>query len=154
MSKSYRTQQFTREQIEQMKREGKEVYEPTYSVRFEPWKAEEVYGCVEKLRGIGKEMKGEDPSVKQSSIMERAKEDPKLKEFSEKYLLYFDKLTDPAFVGEERYQKAIDAQLMVLAKMQQTGGSFESSTQEASKAVLDALSSGGLSSSGGEVVKE
>ena len=66
---------------------------PHHDVIFEPWSTDKVNVCVNKLIKITKDKGDEAKDI--------ALQDPELKQFSQKYQIFFKQLTNLEFVNED-----------------------------------------------------
>ena len=74
------------------------VYRPTHDIVYEPWTADRVSKCVARI--VEKTRSG-------MTAEDIAGEDAELREFSQKYTVFFRKLTDVAFVADEEHVRTV-----------------------------------------------
>lgn len=99
MSSSIKTSKFenlTKERLEELaNRDDCVVYEPTYDTVFEPWPAQRVEKCVRDIVRVTKKCSNSEEAV------ERTKNIADVLEFSQKYQLMFNRLTDPSIARNQ-----------------------------------------------------
>tara|TARA_B110000046_G_scaffold183525_1_gene219790 strand:- start:188 stop:598 length:411 start_codon:yes stop_codon:yes gene_type:complete len=86
------------------------VYQPTHDIEYTPWPAHRVRNAVMKITSATRG--GVTPM--------RIREDDELREFSEKYTKFFEKLTDSAFVADDGHVATV-LELVTLKSMVEQG---------------------------------
>lgn len=83
------------------------VYQPTHDIVYAPWPTDRVMKCVDRICEM----------TKKGDTAEAIKEDDELRQFSEKYTTFFQKLTDVAFVEDPSHVDTLRQIVEVKAKM-------------------------------------
>lgn len=82
---------FTQEQLAKLsEQENVSVYQPVHDITYEPWTASRVSQVVDNLVVLTRS--GSSPT--------EAEENAEIREFASKYTVFFQKLTNPAFVAD------------------------------------------------------
>lgn len=74
------------------------VYQPTHDITYIPWSAQRVYKAVLKIASATRE------GIMPEKICQ---DDDELKEFSQKYTKFFEKLTDKMFVMDDGHVQTV-----------------------------------------------
>lgn len=107
------------------------VYKPTHDIVYTPWSANRVRDAVMKISNATREGKSHADICA----------DPELLEFSEKYQKFFEKLTDPSFVADNKHVETM-LKLVMLKSMVEQGILDEKSAQaQSANVALKSLAS-------------
>lgn len=98
------------------------VYQPTHDIVYTPWTASRVRDAVMQISSATREGKSPDD----------IRTDEELREFSEKYTKFFEKLTDAAFVADEEHVKTMLKLVMLKSMVEQ--GILDDTTAQAQSA--------------------
>lgn len=103
---------FTEDQLKKLsEQENVSVYQPVHDITYEPWTASRVADAVDRLALLTR------AGVSTDAVRQQNKD---LDEFASKYTVFFQKLTDPAFV-EDRENVVVMKKLIALREMVETG---------------------------------
>lgn len=89
---------FTEEKLRALAQEPNvTVYQPTHDIVYTPWSADRVMKCVDSVAQMTRDGKSVD----------EVRATDELREFSEKYTVFFQKLTDRKFVDDPRHVETV-----------------------------------------------
>ena len=94
------------------------VYQPTHDIVYTPWTAARVSDAVKRIA----------QATRAGSSADKIREDSDLDEFAQKYTVFWQKLTDPAFVEDEQHVKTV-LKLVALKSMVEQGILDETAAQ-------------------------
>jgi hypothetical protein len=104
---------FTKEQLAEIaNRPNHIVYEPTHDFHFEPWKSEQVAAVTTAIIQKTKEWEGTPDALRKELT-----NDTQICEFAARYKVFFDKLTTPEFVADDKHLKVLQGMLSVRANV-------------------------------------
>ena len=102
---------FTEAQVREMAERGDTtVYKNDYTNRFNPYTTDEVNECIDKLLNI---------MESKTDIEDVLSKDAKLKDFSEKYQVFYKNLTDKDFIAKPQNISTVRRLVSLKAKMDQ-----------------------------------
>ena len=113
------------------------VMQPTYDTQFEPWPAQRVNETMDVIVMLTNRNK----NLKTDEIRDVCKRQPTLLEFSEKYKLIFQKLTDPAFVEDVENLSVLKKMVLLKASVDNKIVTAESAQSQVSDLALKSLAS-------------
>ena len=108
---------FTEEKLRELAEQPDTVvYQPTHDIVYTPWSAQRVREAALKVAS----------ATRCGTTTDQLCEDDELREFSQKYTVFFQKLTDAAFVADEGHIQTV-LQLIALRSMVEQGTISEAS---------------------------
>ena len=122
---------FTEEKLRELSQQPNTVvYQPTHDILYEPWSAQRVSDCVDRLV-MATLARGASPET--SSL------DPDLIEFSQKYTVFFKKLTDPEFVKDPTHVLTVKKLVDLRARVEEGGLNLQEAQAQSADIALKSL---------------
>ncbi len=112
------------------------VMQPTYDTVFEPWPSAKVSSIMDRVVEITNANKNKTPEEIQN-ICKNA--DKNIEDFAHKYQIMFKKLTEPAFVEDEKNIKVIKQMILLKCAVDKNMTSVEAAQAEASDLAMKSL---------------
>ena len=101
---------FTQEKLEELAAQPHvTVMQPTHDIVYEPWAADTVMQCCDKIVAHARQMKSRE-------VMRT--EDPQIEEFASKYTILFDKISDIEFISNSRNLETVKHMIMLRAMVE------------------------------------
>lgn len=122
---------FTDEKLRQLAEQPNvTVMQPTHDIVYEPWTANRVSECVDRL--VQYTRGGMTPDA----IRE---ESPELADFASKYTIFFQKLTDPAFANDRGHIETVKRLIALRSAVEQGALSDVDAHAQSSDVALKSL---------------
>lgn len=130
---------FTEEQVKAMADRGDTVYQHEFATRFEPYSAQQVSECVDKLLHLMKASKDVQADVAKDQC---------LVDFADKYQVFYKNLTDKDFIANPKNIETVRKLVHLKARLDEGTLSEDAAKSQCSSIALETTWKGSRHDSG------